>query len=369
MLNKRTWLRPCLGLVVLIGWAQAAAEPINVMFTIDVESRSDGNPERDIWGKIPGENEDHGIAKMMDIFDKHSVKATFFVNVYEAATFGEDVLAEVCRTVNDRGHDLQLHTHPKPMFGVWGMSQADLDTQIKILERGKELIKRWTKSEIVAHRAGLFAADVNTIEACNRTGIPMEFSYNIASSGCELRRTGITNNAPFELKGVQCVPVSSYIQASVGDWRSLRFLDIEASSAQEILKVVADLREHGVRTAVIMLHSFSFSRFGKPNIRVEEVLEDLLEDFTADQQVQTISVRELYELWLVNHDVLFGEDYLPTTGWWLTYCRSWQRLDEGWKNTVVAFIPPIFIVSLTGGALLWWHRHRKTAKSMTSEAT
>ena len=55
---------------------------------------------------------------MMNIFDEYGVKATFFVNVYEAAKYEDDTLAEVCRAIHSRGHDLELHTHPKPMFGI-----------------------------------------------------------------------------------------------------------------------------------------------------------------------------------------------------------------------------------------------------------
>jgi len=341
----------------------AAAEPIYVLFTIDVESFSGGNPERDIWGRIPGQAEAHGIGRMMDIFDARGAKATFFVNVYEAATHSEEALAKVCRTIHERGHDVELHTHPKPMFGVWGMSQADLETQVQILERGKALIKQWTGVEVIAHRAGAYAADLNTIKACRQAGILSEYSYNMASPGCSLRETGLTQNAPIVRDGVLVVPVTAYVQASVGSWRSLRFLDIEASSPQEIRKVVADLQEHGVRTAVIMMHSFSFSRFGKPNERVEHTLDELVAEFVADPNVRVVTARQLYEIWQNRPDMLLGLDYLPTTGWWLTYCRAWQRLDEGWKNVAVAFGPVVVIVLGAGAARTLWRRRRTIGKA------
>lgn len=66
----------------------------------------------------------------------------------------------------------------------------------------------------------------------------------------------------------------------------MRFLDIEASSPDEIRKVVSDLRANDVRTAVIMIHSFSLSRFGRPNKRVEAVLENLAATFAADPSVR-----------------------------------------------------------------------------------
>lgn len=356
----------CWGLMltVLATACSVAAEPIHVMFTVDVESTSKGNPDKDIWGRMPNEPEEYGIGRMMDIFDKHNVKATFFINVYEASTHGSDALAEVCRAIHERGHDLELHTHPKPMFGVWGMSQADLATQVNIIKHGAGLIKQWTGIQVVAHRAGAYAANLDTIQACRQQGIHLEFSYNMAWPGCGIRKAGLTENAPFVYDGVLCVPVTCYVQASAGFWRSMRFLDIEASTTQEIRKVVSELQQHDVRTAVIMMHSFSFSRFGEPNERVERTLDDLVAGFVADPDVCVLTARQLYETWRADPDVLVGRDYLPTTGWWLTYCRSWQRLAEGWKNIAVAFMPIIIFILLICASGMWWHRnHRRKTKA------
>lgn len=338
------------------------------MFTVDVESFFDGNPDRDIWGRMPNESKDHGIVRMMDILDRHGAKGTFFVNVYEAPKSGDDTMAEVCRAINARGHDLELHTHPKPMFGVWGMSEADLDTQVKILKRGAELIEEWAGVKVVAHRAGAFAANLDTIKACKEAGIPLEFSYNMGWPKSDLGRAGLTENAPFVRDGVLCVPVTCYIQASTGGWRSMRFLDIEASSPQEIRKVVADLHAHGVRTAVIMMHSFSFSRSGRPNDRVERALDELVGGFVADPNVEVVTARRLYEIWQANPDALVGSDYVPTTGWWMTYCRAWQRLGEGWKNIAVAFGPPVAVIfSVSFVAILWRRRRRRKRKAAVRE--
>ena len=160
--------------------SSGADRPIYVLFTVDVESTGGGSVQRDIWGRLADEPDDHGIDKMMDIFDRHGVGGTFFVNVYEAPTSGADAMAEVCRHIRDRGHDLELHTHPKPMFGVAYMQQTDLAKQRAILQRGAELIKQWTGVDVIAHRAGGYMANRDTIKACGLAGIPMEFSYNAA---------------------------------------------------------------------------------------------------------------------------------------------------------------------------------------------
>ena len=371
---KRTWsaLVPPLALVLLLaaqGAVAASAQPIYVLVTIDVESRRQGGLEQNIWGELPGEAEKHGITRMMDILDRHGAKGTFFVNVYEAPWHREGAMEEVCREIHERGHDVELHTHPAPMFGVGYMQYADLPTQTEILRRGARLLKEWTGVEPVAHRAGGHMANLDTLEACREAGIPLDFSYNIAWPASSLSSAGLTQNAPFVREGVLCVPETAYEQVGVGPWQSLRILDIEASSPEEIRQVIADLRQYGVRAVTILMHSFSFVRFGKPNLRVERVLDELLAGFVADPNVRVVTARQLYDIWRADPQALAGSDFVPTTGWWMTYCRAWQRLDEGWKNVAVAAAPPatLALVGCIGG-LVWRRRRRRAVSARIARA-
>jgi len=367
MANMRTASRQPIGIAIIAlsllypaHSAPGQEPPVHVLFTVDVESMNEGNPQRDIWGALPGSDERHGIERMMNTFDRHGVKGTFFVNVYEAAKHGTDALAKVCRAISDRGHDVELHTHPDPVFGVYGMRDASLAKQTEILRYGAELIERWTGQKVVAHRAGGYLGNYDTLTACRALGIMSEYSHNWGYHGEGFAEPGLTVNKAVVRDDVLCVPVTNYIQAKVGGWESLRFLDVEASSPQEIRKVVADLHEHDVRTAVIMMHSFSFVRGGKVNTRAEGVLDELLADFVADADVKVVTASQLYDIWRSDPGRLAGGDYLPTTGLWMTYCRAWQRLDEGWKNLVFAFTPPVLcLVGIIVAGLYWRCRRRK----------
>jgi len=99
MLSSPRVLRlTCCVALCCTGRALAADDrPIYVLFTVDVESRDGGGPDRDIWGRLEGEPEEHGIGRMMDILDSRGAKGTFFVNVYEAPVSGHEAMAEVCR--------------------------------------------------------------------------------------------------------------------------------------------------------------------------------------------------------------------------------------------------------------------------------
>lgn len=359
--GMRVAMNTLLSMVCIVSAVHGSERPLFLMLTVDVESPPNGDPEQDILGRIPGVSEDHGVSRIMDILDGHNVKGTFFVDVYEVGR--EKVLAEVCRTIQARGHDLELHTHPRPVSGAARMSQLGFDAQLRVLRVGQETIKGWTGTQAIAHRAGDYAANLETLTACREADLPLDFSLNAAWPDCDLRRVDLSENAPVVHDGVLCVPVTCYIQARVGSWHSLRFLDIEASSIAEIREVTSELRSHNVRVAVIMMHSFSLVRFGRPNERVEQALRDLVRSFAADPNIKITTAREIYEIWKTDRAVLVGEDYVPTTGLWMTYCRSWQQLGEGWKNIVLALGPFVCLAVLATLGVTWrrWRRRGSQA--------
>jgi peptidoglycan/xylan/chitin deacetylase (PgdA/CDA1 family) len=206
----------------------ASAAPTLVMITVDVESYTKGTPDQQIWGKQP--DGEHGIRRMMDMLDRHGFKGTFYLNVYEAAKHGEAIMAETARTIHGRGHDLQLHTHPQPMFGFETMQNADVEEQVGILNEGKDLIRRWTGKTVIAHRAGAFAANQDTLAACQRAGLVIDSSFSPVSTLTDLSRQLPATNLPRVINGVVELPLTYFAQARVGNWQSLRYLDIEGTS-------------------------------------------------------------------------------------------------------------------------------------------
>jgi len=338
------------------------ADPLYVLFTVDVEVRSDGNVERDIWGVLPCSPDKHGIDQVMDTLERHGVKGTFFVDVFAAAKHGQEAVAAVCRHIVARGHDVQLHTHPSPVFGLDGVQDADLDTQVKILRQGAELIRGWTGVETIAHRAGAYMANLDTLAACRATGLSLELSYNGASHEGQLSRTGLTWNAAFARDGLLCVPVTCHVEVGFGPWKRLRFLDIESSSLAEIRNVLANLHRTGVRTAVIMAHSFSFCRGGKPHRQIWQAFDGLVAGLATDPRYKIVTAHELHALWQADPQAVLGPDHLPKTGLWTTYCRAWRRIGEGWKNVAVALLP---WVAIGAAALAAWLHLRMDVLGLT----
>src|SRR3990172_7032614 len=274
--------------------AGAASVSTFVTITVDVESWGAGDPRTQIWGVTPLSSEAHGISKIMDILDSREVKGTFFLNAYEAAEHGEGELALIARAIHERGHDLQLHSHPEAMFGAYRLSGTDLQQQLEILEEGKRLILDWTGKQVIAHRAGGFHADLTTLDACRLAGLAIDASLSPASPHTELARLLPPRNEPLVVRGILELPVTHYAQARIGSWRSLRIVDLEASTLAELKEIVRQAKSHGLPLVNILMHSFSFVRYGEPDIDLERRFEKLLDFLTSEPEVQPLTVSEFY---------------------------------------------------------------------------
>lgn len=304
------------------------------LFTVDVESRLQGDgPDRDIFGAIPGYAERFGIEKLMDLFEAHGTRATFFLNVYEIARDGDEAMVRAARLIHGRGHDLELHTHPRPMYKFYGMSHAPLDEQVGILRRGMSLLEQWTGKKAVAHRAGAFAANADTLQAAEAVGLRADSSLAAGSHDSvpladELGRT----NSARRIGEVVEIPITYYHQISFGPWHSRRILDIEASSLSEIKRVTRWAVRHQLPTVCILMHSFSLSRRGRPDKRVIRRLSALLAWLREQDDIEIDTVEDICRRLERGPLPPVTATRVPSTGLWLTWCRAVQSWNDGWKN-------------------------------------
>ncbi len=355
------WLKIVLVVAVLGLSPVGASGATQVLITVDVESYTNGDPERQVWGRFSGE--EHGITRIMDLLEARDFKGTFFVTPYEAAKHGENAMRDAARAIHSRGHDLQLHTHPGPMYGVKRLSHADLPHQVEILRQGMEMLKRWTGKSVIAHRAGAYAANLDTLEACRQVGLVLDASFSPAARHTQLARQVLKTNQPLEMNGVLELPVTYYIQAGIGGWRSMRIVDIEASTLRELRSIVRQARDQGLPMVNVMMHSFSFVRYGRVSHDVEQRFADFLEFLEREPGIAVVTVADFYRDWQSNGVQRAAiENVEPYTGWWLTYLRAVEDIDKGYRNIVVAFAPPAVLL-LFGLAGIWWRRRALVRKA------
>ena len=315
---------------------ESEAVTTRFIFSIDVETRSGGNPAVDIFGHVSGHAQTFGIELMMDVLEKHQAKGTFFFNAYEVGKHDEAEIAHAARLIHSRGHDLELHTHPRPLFPFYGISQAPLDDQAAILAKGMALIEGWTGKKVVAHRAGVFSANTDTLKAVASVGLLADSSL---SSGSRVNvplvhQVGVTNGLSC-MNGIWEIPLTAFEQVRVGSWRSRRALDIEACSLPEIKRVTRWGVRRGLPTLCILMHSFSLSRYGRPNRRVLRRLDKLLAWLRNQDGIEICTVEQICRN-APPKSLPWSSAELPVTGVWLTWRRAVASWNEGWKNLLVA---------------------------------
>lgn len=322
-----------------VGLKHQFAETMKTTFvvTIDVETRTHGDSSQDISGVIPGYPGNFGIEKIMDVLEEQQARGTFFLNAYEVAKHGEDVVRSAARLIHERGHDLELHTHPRPMFRFYGMSQASFDEQNAILEKGIMLLKGWTGGKVVAHRAGAFAANTDTVRAVAAVGLQADCSLSAGSHvSVPLVAELGASNAMQRVDDAWEIPMTCFDQVRIGPWHSRRILDIEGCSLPEIKHVTRWAIRHRLPTVCILMHSFSLSRQNKPNHRVVRRLTALLAWLREQDDIEIGTIEQVCRQ-LKAGSLPPTTAAIPSTGIWLTWGRAISSWNDGWKNLTVSF--------------------------------
>lgn len=325
---------------------------LSILVTIDTETYSNGCPDQQIFGKASDGGE-YGIRWIMDVLERHGARGTFYVNAYEAERSGEDILKNVIREIHSRGHDVELHSHPRDRYGIDKIARANTSRQREILAWGKAFIERETGTEIVAHRAGSFSANLDTISALRDLGIKVDASLSPAWYESDIAREVGTNNEPFMLNGILELPVTYYLQINIMPTRSIRMADIEGSSLQELKSITRQALAAKVSAINILMHSHSFMHNGHPRRAILKRLELLLQFLDRQPEVRISTTRDFLIRW--DSGKCSGAEatrFIPYTGWWLTYLRAVESVGDGWKNVVLALSPIVLLVLIVG--LVHW---------------
>ena len=320
----------------------------SVVLTVDVEASFYRDiplsfPTR-VYGEIEGQF--YGVPRIMDICDKYGVKATFFVNVYEYKIYGEEKLKELCAYISNRGHDVQLHTHPMCAYDRKRgyMTDYSLEEQTEIIADGKSLLQKWIGKSPIAHRAGDFAADKNTLEALRRNDIMIDSSLALGWPLCKLNDSFSTKNQIVTIDGILEVPITVFYQFKIGRYRSLRQVDIDADSCLELKYVLNKACKSGMKVAIVLLHSFSFLKWDKYKVRHRPDYADmkrfdlLLKYITGNEQLEVITMEGLAQRYLSNPEVISGAGEIPKTGWFITLHRALLGVHKSWKNLAFVLI-------------------------------
>lgn len=250
---------------------------MRVYITIDTECREERLDKRGnlipaagydarIWGRFENSADELGIPLIMNTLEANGLKGCFFVDPFGSHSFGRYGLQEVCGNILARGHDVQLHAHPRQKVANWKtqglapapdrMHEYSEDQQRALLAEGIDLLTEASvpRGEIVAFRAGHFAANDNTHVAMADVGLKISSNFNpcyLENSECQLSNPENASSLYQTTSGVWELPISN-----IRNGQGFRHLQITALSAAEITAYLDQAQRSGVTDAVIVTHSF-----------------------------------------------------------------------------------------------------------------
>ena len=274
-----------------------------IIFTCDVEGKK-GVCELDKQLDLIIDNTKCGLNKILEVADVNNIKITFFIDVYEIKkSFGLDPVKHLTQHIFERGHDIQLHTHPGPFFDYKRNKMyqfSDLE-QEGIIKTGSELIYKWTGYYPEAHRAGAYAADSRTISVLKRAGFKLDSSYFTGHRNCKLRDDFQYYNDLYQIEGILELPVTiftlyeqpGFLKNYFTPIISTKKIDLDASSLFEMKEAISNARRLQYNTVTIFMHSFSLIKNdGTPDPDDIQKLEKLMK-WIANNNFKIATARDL----------------------------------------------------------------------------
>jgi hypothetical protein len=243
------------------------------LITIDTEVRirNRGLPdafEVDVLGQI-GE-QSYGTRWIAERLAEHGFSGVFFLDVYGSKLFGKPRYQRLCERLLRADQTIELHTHPDQWRDLrrLHMHEYSLEDQTAIIRDGVALLKEWTGAMPIAHRAGRYGANVDTLRAIKSVGIELDSSFFYQRPDCKLNFE--SPNLPAWFEGVWELPVT--VVAEPLTKRGIRFplwtrawfrrfqkLDVNCMNPADLCRSVLELVGK-VPYVVLFLHSFSFTR-------------------------------------------------------------------------------------------------------------
>jgi len=228
----------------------------------------------------------YGVPKIIEISEKYGFKCEFFVDVYEYKKFGEEKFEKLCQDIDEKGHSVALHTHPSYAYDKdrINMYEYTLDEQIKIIKEGKELIKKWIGKYPIAHRAGNYGANDDTLIALRENGIFIDSSFFYKHPNSKINAPTI--NTPVLYNNVLQFPVTvvKKFPTRKGIPIPIKFnyvkLDVNGMDKNAIVKAIKKLNGK-VEYMVLFLHSCSFVKTDHNKLNKFEVNYKAIESFES----------------------------------------------------------------------------------------
>ena len=243
------------------------------------------NFEKSIIGMTP--QGDAGIGYQMDVFERHGLKAVFYVDPMPALVWGGEAIADIVSPILARGHDVQLHLHVEWLAFAGDANPLGNRTgqNIKDFARGEQkiLLDYAARTLVaagapypVAFRAGNYGANDDTLHALAELGIAYDSSHcpGIAVADCTISLPKIQYRAVRHC-GITEIPIGA-----IGSFGGLtRHAQITALTAQEMISAIRFAQQHDVPDFTLVSHSFEL--MSRDRTQINRIVKRRFEKFCA----------------------------------------------------------------------------------------
>jgi hypothetical protein len=301
-----------------------------VAITVDTEFSSHPK-DMGIRGNINGQ--DYGLPLILKLLNDYNFKATFFVDVYTIHKEYLQSFQEMCLELKRHGHDLELHTHPQGSFDSkrFMIKNYSLSEQIDIIKKGKELFEDWFKVTPIAHRAGDWGANVDTLEALTRNDIWIDSSMFYGWKNCGLNGPPLTKNLPVWHKNCLEIPASVFECVPLKVFSPYRLVSTDGNSFAENKELIGTLQSHQVPVINLVYHSFSFIKWNNERTQYAvssgrlKKFKTLLNYLSKQDNLKVATIKEI-GLEIKNNHFDNNTDYIPKRGTLASLERVMDRL-------------------------------------------
>lgn len=273
----------------------------------------------------------YGIIKIIDILKRYNINATFYLNIYEKYHInnGDYIFKNICELICNSENDVQLHTHPVWVYDKENKRKININQytylkQAEIINKGLNDIELLTNKRPIAHRAGAYGINSDTIKALKKNEIKIDSSMFYGYQNCRIK-TWSYNKVVYK-NGLFEVPVSVYYRIKginfINSEQNICKVDINWSNFNEIISFYRKIKSRGMCYMNLFMHSYSFcnliqnNKFNKdflytPNKqKISEFLK-VLNFFKKEEQVKFVTTSQFYNILLNDSSILNTFDYLP----------------------------------------------------------
>lgn len=228
-----------------------------------------------------------GVGYQMDMFDRHGLRAVFFVDPMPALVWGTAAIEDVVGPIVARGHDVQLHIHTEwlelagsanPLGTRTGTNIKDFsfEEQCLLLDHARAALVAAGAPAPVAFRAGNYGANDDTLRALAHVGLTFDTSHcpGIMGSLCDISLSA-QDRAPMRHCGVVEVPIGCIAAPGGG----LRHAQLTALSAGEILAALSHAQGQDIADFTLVSHSFEL--LSRDRARINQVVRRRFEHLCA----------------------------------------------------------------------------------------